>query len=439
LAIRLLLIPFRAFLLVLTLVTLLLLYPFLPHLTAQNWPDYVFTLMLLALSELTLWGSKSRPRFSISPGIDLATMILAGPSWAVLNAILGRLVGLFVRRRLSSQAWARAGYPHYEILRSAALLAVVSFYYLAQGGTRGSWVGNDNLGPFFSAVLLYSGLDWLSRGAGYSLRYGVSLSAALARETALNPIYYLAQPPLALFAAGFYYWLKIDPFALVLFGVFLILVVYASFLYVNVREAFWGTLHALVRTLEARDQRTTGHSHRVLNYAVAMGRKLLFSEEDILLLYGAGLLHDIGKMAIAETILLKDSQLTRSEFREIKNHTIYGGKITGGLPFLEDIGPSVRYHHEFVNGTGYPDGLTGQDIPLAARILTVAEAYDSMRSGRPYRPQVMSHSEAMRQLEKGIGQRYDEAIVRVFQVVIAEERRWGDHAFQRHYSFDYSW
>lgn len=431
--------PFHAFLLSLGLTTSLLVYPFLDRLTPAAWPDYVFTFMLLTLSELALWDSKRMPRFSISPGIDLATMAIAGPNWAVVNALLGRLGALLVRRQFRSQAWVRGGYPVYDLLRASFLLALVSFYWLGLGGVSGSWVGNTNFGPFLQTILLYTVSDWLTRGLGYSLRYAVGLSAALARDVALNPVYYLAQPLLAVFLAGFYFWLRMDLFALVLFGLFLILVIYATYLYVHVREAYWGTLHALVRTLEAKDEHTSGHSHRVLNYVVAMGRKMLFSEEDILLLYGAGLLHDIGKMAIPDAILLKEGQLTNKEFREIKNHSVYGGRITGRIPFLEAISPSVRHHHEFLDGTGYPDRLAGTEIPLAARVLTVAEVYDAMRSGRPYHPQAMTHAEAIEQLRQGSGQLYDKEVVTVFQAVIKEEREWGGHAFQRHYSFDYSW
>jgi HD-GYP domain-containing protein (c-di-GMP phosphodiesterase class II) len=144
-------------------------------------------------------------------------------------------------------------------------------------------------------------------------------------------------------------------------------------------------VNLLVTTLDAKDAYTRGHSERVAAIARRLGQELGLPERDLNDIHQAGLLHDIGKIGINDAILQKDDNLTDEEFDEVKKHPEIGYNILCGLKSLRPLLPGVRSHHEDYAGTGYPDGLAGEAIPLMARILAVADAYDAMRSDRPYR------------------------------------------------------
>jgi HD-GYP domain-containing protein (c-di-GMP phosphodiesterase class II) len=144
-------------------------------------------------------------------------------------------------------------------------------------------------------------------------------------------------------------------------------------------------VNLLVSTLDAKDAYTRGHSERVAAIARRLGEELGLPERDLDDIYQSGLLHDIGKIGVNDAILQKDDSLTDEEFDEVKKHPEIGYNILCGLKSLRPLLPGVRSHHEDFAGTGYPDGLAGEGIPLMARILAVADAYDAMRSDRPYR------------------------------------------------------
>ncbi|MBI5759412.1 MAG: HD-GYP domain-containing protein [Planctomycetales bacterium] len=144
-------------------------------------------------------------------------------------------------------------------------------------------------------------------------------------------------------------------------------------------------VRSLVSSLDAKDRYTRGHSERVALVARRLGKQLNLPEEDLRQIYLSGLLHDIGKIGVDDQILRKPSNLTPDEFEQVKKHPMIGYEILVGLKNLQTVIPGVRHHHESWNGKGYPDGLKGEEIPLMARILAVADSYDAMGSDRPYR------------------------------------------------------
>lgn len=144
-------------------------------------------------------------------------------------------------------------------------------------------------------------------------------------------------------------------------------------------------IETLRRTVEAKDNYTRGHSDRVAQYSILIGKKLGLSYEDLEILRIGGLFHDIGKIGIPDNILLKTSKLTDSEYNEIKKHPSIGAYILENSKVFEDIIPIVLYHHERYDGKGYPDNLKGEDIPFMARIVSVSDSFDAMTSKRSYR------------------------------------------------------
>jgi putative nucleotidyltransferase with HDIG domain len=159
----------------------------------------------------------------------------------------------------------------------------------------------------------------------------------------------------------------------------------------ELRVLFLETVRALVATLEARDEYTENHSLRVANWAMLLGRRMGLSEEDLETLERAALLHDIGKVSVPDSILLKPSHLTPEEFEVVKQHPTRGEEIVRTIKLLHPARDIIRHHHECPDGSGYPDGVT--DLSLMVRIIAAVDCFDAMTSDRPYR-QSMDYPEA---------------------------------------------
>ena len=143
---------------------------------------------------------------------------------------------------------------------------------------------------------------------------------------------------------------------------------------------------SLARTIEARDPNTEGHCERLARFAVTLGARLGLPEDDLAALHRGGHLHDIGKVAVPDAVLRKPGPLTDEEYEVIKRHTVVGDELLGSLRSMRRVRSVVRHHHERLDGTGYPDGLKGEDVPLLAQIVGVVDVYDALTSIRPYKP-----------------------------------------------------
>ncbi len=141
---------------------------------------------------------------------------------------------------------------------------------------------------------------------------------------------------------------------------------------------------SLALTIEARDPYTRGHCERLAEFASALGARIGLNAKQCDALYRGGFLHDVGKIGIPDAVLLKPGRLTAQEFTLMQQHTVIGDTLCSQLQSLDDVRPIVRHHHERANGSGYPDGLAGQEIPLAAQIVSIVDAYDAMTTNRPY-------------------------------------------------------
>ncbi len=186
-----------------------------------------------------------------------------------------------------------------------------------------------------------------------------------------------------------------------------------SLLYETLYNNLIDTLQCLVTTLEAKDRHTQRHSERVTDLALRIARAMSCSREEIESIRFAGLLHDIGKIGIHDVVLQKSDGLTEDEFSLVKTHPIIGQNIIRPLGLLPMETAIVRNHHERWDGQGYPDGLTGEEIPLLARILAVADSFDAMTSDRPYRS-AKTPEEAIDELKRFAGSQFDRGVVEAF-------------------------
>jgi putative two-component system response regulator len=167
-------------------------------------------------------------------------------------------------------------------------------------------------------------------------------------------------------------------------------------------ESAESLLLALGRAIEARDRGTDAHCHRLAHYATAVGRELALDDNQLRALYRGAFLHDIGKIGIPDAILLKPGPLTTDEFEIAKQHVVIGDRLCQGMRSLRSVQPIVRHHHERLDGSGYPDGLRGDQIPLLAQIMGVVDVFDAITSDRPYRT-ALSHTDGMAELKLEVG------------------------------------
>jgi len=188
----------------------------------------------------------------------------------------------------------------------------------------------------------------------------------------------------------------------------------------RVKENYSKTLIMLANALEARDTFVQGHSERVAYTSKCIAQKMNISEKDIELLYSACLLHDIGKIGVPESVLRKTDKLDEDDLMYIKAHTSIGVRILSPIPDFSDMLPLIRYHHERIDGNGYPDGLKGNEIPLLAKIVAVADTFDAITSDRPYR-KGKNFEVAMKIISESKGTQLDSEIVDIFLNMLKEK------------------
>jgi hypothetical protein len=184
-------------------------------------------------------------------------------------------------------------------------------------------------------------------------------------------------------------------------------------LYQQQRELMKGVVRALTSAIDAKDPYTCGHSDRVARIAVRLAQAMGYDAKQLDTIYLSGLLHDVGKIGIDDQVLRKPGRLTEAEYDHIKNHTKIGHRILSDIKLLGDVLPAVLHHHEQWNGGGYPDGLAGEEIPLLARIVAVADSFDAMHSDRPYRPG-MPDDKLDAIMAEGAGRQWDPKVIETF-------------------------
>lgn len=188
----------------------------------------------------------------------------------------------------------------------------------------------------------------------------------------------------------------------------------------ELEKAYLDTIGILRQTVEAKDTYTRGHSDRVSEYSILIGKKLGLDENTIHILKIGGLFHDIGKIGIPDSILLKETKLDDEEYSQIKNHPSIGAHILGDVSMFQDIIPIVLHHHEKYDGHGYPSQLKGDDIPLVARIAAVADTFDAMTSKRSYRNS-LPLEDVIAEIERCKGTQFDPNIADIFLDILKND------------------
>lgn len=184
--------------------------------------------------------------------------------------------------------------------------------------------------------------------------------------------------------------------------------------YTDELERAESVLFALARTIEGKDPCTEGHCERLQGYAAGLGQRIGLPEDQIMALRRAGIVHDIGKVAVPDAILLKPARLTPEEFQIVQQHPIVGERICAPLRSFRPLLPIIRHHHEKLNGSGYPDGLKNDAIPVTARVMQIVDVYDALTTQRPYKP-ALPRTEALQIMEEEVNKGWwDPVIFREF-------------------------
>lgn len=204
----------------------------------------------------------------------------------------------------------------------------------------------------------------------------------------------------------------------------------------DLSELFYKTIKSIAQALDAKDQYTHGHSMRVTLYSLALAKELHLSDELLEEIETTGLLHDIGKIAIPEKILLKPGKLTDEEFAVIKTHPELGENLIEGIGKLSLISGWLKHHHERFDGKGYPEGLKGDEIPISSRIIAIADTYDAMTSSRSYRG-ALTHEQAIAEIERCAGTQFDPELARIFVSISDEIGKFKDNPdfYYKQYSY----
>jgi putative nucleotidyltransferase with HDIG domain len=221
----------------------------------------------------------------------------------------------------------------------------------------------------------------------------------------------LALAPLAWLMAKMF---LVTPWAALLFALPLYTTRIAYQKFVEMREMFTQTIGALAEAVDKRDPYTSKHSVRVKAISVDIGKQMRVSEAELEALEWGGLLHDVGKIGVRDAVLLKQDRLTRDERMQMNAHPVLGAEIIAPVKKLAPELPIIRHHHEWFNGSGYPDRLIGDEIPRLARILHVADAFEAMTAKRPYRMTPLTNEQALAELRKFAGIQFDPVMVDAF-------------------------
>jgi len=384
---------------------LVLAYLLFPTARPESWLAlawWVVFIIVADLSPITLPGASAD--ITVSSTLDYAAIALFGPVPAAIIEVISTFITQFVFARR----------PAYKVLFNVSLflitISAAGAVFVLLGGPEARTLGALLL-PLGACGLVYYVVNTGGVSIIVGLSEGLSPWRVWQRTYVWTLVHLAGFVPLGALIVVVYRVVGIP--GVILFLLPLLLARYTFKMYTDMREVHIETVRALTSAIDASDPFTRGHSDRVLEYATAIARRLGLPERTVETIQYASLLHDIGKIAIQHDVLLKPGALDEEEWEKMKSHPQTGAKIVADLRFLRGAHQVVLHHHERYDGSGYPDGLSGEQIPLEARIVNVADSFDAMLSNRPYR-HALSLAMAVTELRRGSGTQFDPEVARIF-------------------------
>jgi len=376
----------------------------------ENMYLFVFwTALFIAVESLLIPMPNNAVGVSVGYAINVAAVIIGGPLLAATSSALGFL---FRFPKIEGR-----GYVHlfnlpahktlFNVVQSVLVSGTMGLIYIAFDGE----IGDFSLAPTILVMIVGVTLNTIILSGYLALSTNISFV-----NTWIGNIRGLFPNALAVGTIGIIIALAFLSYgygAVILFFGPLLLARYSFKLYIDMRNLYISTIEALNKAVEAKDSYTSGHANRVEELAVNLAKEYHLSFDSIENIRTAAVLHDIGKIGIKDEILNKAGKLTQEEYEIIMKHPSIGAEIIGKVHFLNDVTKIVRHHHEKYDGSGYPDGLKGEEIPIEASILMIADSYDAMTTDRPYR-KALTKEMAIEELRKYSGTQFDPRLVDVF-------------------------
>ncbi|MBM3705952.1 MAG: HD-GYP domain-containing protein [Actinobacteria bacterium] len=339
---------------------------------------------------------------SVNFGISLASLVIFGPATAILVTFISIFnIKEIVRRVPYYKHLFNAG----QYLFSFAAAAIFFEYFYDRSQTNFFYA--RNIWVIFLVTYIFFILNTTLTAAAISLSSGINIINVWIFNFAWIVPFQFFLSAMAIAIAFLY--LRYSPFTLIFTSLPLIIAQYVYLLRIKERRTILNSIMQIVKIIEAKDIYTAGHSIRVADYSESLARGLRLNEYDIEVVRNLASLHDIGKIQIDLSILNKTAKLSEKDWNEIKKHSIVSYEVIKQIDFLKDRATSVLYHHEKVDGSGYPFGKKEEEIPLFAKILCVADSYDAMTTDRPYR-RALTPEETISELENNKGGQFDASV-----------------------------
>ena len=390
---------------------------------------------------IVVLGSSSSVRMPGGTLVDvgiaplIACAVLGGPTAAAVAAAVGvlelrELRGL-VPGHKGGVPWYGTLYNHSAVLIPAVLASLI-YRQIAGAAFEPSAL---TLVAVVCAGVFHFALNNTLTAAAIAVREDRPITTVLASNVRQFGFSLAGLAPLSWLMASMY--VVAGPIGVLPFAVPLLATRSGYKKVVEIRDMFTQTVKSLASAVDAKDPYTAGHSVRVQLIAKDLGAEMRCTEAELEALEWGGLLHDIGKIGIPDAILLKQGALTKEERMVMNAHPVKGEEILRPVEKLAPELPIIRHHHEWFNGSGYPDRLVGHQIPLLARIMHVADSFEAMTAARPYRMTPLSEAQAIEELHKFTGVQFDPNVVAAFERLIARRPEWAkpnipEHLTERH-------
>lgn len=401
--------PMRAWILTFVLAALSAYLFFQTPLSGFSWYVVLFMLLIAVAESTPVTLPHDEQGVSVGFALVYASIVLFDPWWAGIAAGGGMVLAHIAQKRLFN-IWLFNGAQIYL----ASFCASYAYHRL---------IGADVPGVLYTAfpslvvaAVIYFSLNITFSTLSVSLAFGLPL-----RKLLVQNVKWAIPNVAVLWTIGvlMVYLFRSDAGIIgILFLWLPLLVVRYSFRqYVELKKTHIETIQSLAAALDAKDAYTRGHSQRVAEMARQVASALKLPEKEIDAVHYAGLLHDIGKIGVQDDVLNKVGALTDQDWEKIRSHATIGAEIVQHVRFLQGVSEMIRHHHESYDGSGYPAGLKGEEIPLGARILAVCDAYDAMTTERPYR-KAMTVEDAVTELKSKAGVQFDPQVVEAFLEIV---------------------
>ncbi|AEF16703.1 metal dependent phosphohydrolase [Thermoanaerobacterium xylanolyticum LX-11] len=365
---------------------------------------------------------------SVGYAIDLMAVIILGFPNAIIVAILGMILQIAVDENKNIRTILNR--PYYKTLFNISQISisvfVASLVYKYLGGVSGVFIYPKYIFQAIVAAIVYYFLNNILVTILVSMLVNKPFLKTWTKDFSWMMTNFLFLAFIGILMASSF--IAYGYIALLIFFVPLIMVRYMFKLNMELKQSYYDTINALTKALEAKDRYTLGHSKSVEKLAVYLCREAGFSEAHTEMVRIAALLHDVGKIGIVENILNKPGKLSKEEYDHIKQHPVSGYEILKDVPFLKNVRYWVRYHHEWYNGNGYPDGISGRQIPLEAEILAIADVFDALVSDRPYR-NAYTREEAYKIIVDNEGTQFSPRIIKLFKKAYEKNKEDFKHDF----------